>query len=172
MPKSDTAPNPVSRLRSDNRATFHSPASPMSATFTLQRGPSSDEGTFGALIGPDGVVCRTLEPPDRDNAPNVSCIPEGEYPVAYLARSASGRYRDVYHVKDVEGRSGILIHAGNFGGDRSCGHRSHTYGCILPGLRLGILAEQRAVLASRAALQRLHATTERADFALVVRAPC
>ncbi|MCU7933746.1 MAG: hypothetical protein KZQ99_02560 [Candidatus Thiodiazotropha sp. (ex Dulcina madagascariensis)] len=140
---------------------------------TLLRGGSSPQGTFGRLLLPDGSEIGTTELPWRDNARSTSCIPSGVYPVRYLAKSASGKYRDVYHVEGVTDRSGILIHAGNFAGDRDLDYRSHSWGCILPALRVGYLRAgkekfQRAGLASRSALRRLHEAVGRRDFDLEV----
>jgi hypothetical protein len=139
----------------------------------LKRGGSSPQGTFGRLVLPNGDEIRTTELPWRDNARSKSCIPSGVYHVRYLAKSASGKYRDVYHVEGVDDRSGILIHSGNFAGDRELNYRSHSWGCILPALRVGYLKTgkekyQRAGLASRSALRRLHEAVERNDFELEV----
>ncbi|MET0109127.1 MAG: DUF5675 family protein [Candidatus Thiodiazotropha sp.] len=139
----------------------------------LRRGGSSPQGTFGRLLLPGGDEIWTAELPWRDNTRSKSCIPSGVYRVRYLAKSASGKYRDVYHVEEVAGRSGILIHAGNFAGDRDLDYRSHSWGCILPALRVGYLKAgkdkfQRAGLASRSALNRLHETVGRHDFELEV----
>jgi len=63
--------------------------------------------------------CYMIEPPDRDNqkdnsstAENESgCIPEGEYKVEW---TYSGRFkRNMFLVRDVEGRCGIRIHTAN-----------------------------------------------------------
>lgn len=102
-------------------------------------------GTFGVLIAP-GFRCRTLEPPWRDNRPNISCIPAGEYECAW---HYSRKFGWCYIINKVPGRSHILIHPGNLGGDRSKGLRTHTYGCILPGKYDGRLGKQKAVLCSR-----------------------
>jgi len=123
----------------------------------LARGPSTDEGTLGTLTVGDGaadaLTVHTIEPPWRDNARGVSCIPAG----AYLCRwRRSPRYGHTYHVTAVPGRSYILIHSGNLAGDVAQGLRAHSKGCILPGLRRGRLLGQRAVLASKAALRALH----------------
>lgn len=95
------------------------------------------------------------------------------YTVWYLAKSVSGKYRDVYHIERVDDRSGILIHVGNFAGDRELGYRSHSWGCMLPALRVGHLKSgkekfQRAGLASRSALRCLHEAVGRSDFELEV----
>lgn len=77
--------------------------------------------THGTMRLPDGTLLHTLELPWRDNQPNVSCIPEGEYWCAPEQR----HNRPSYRIHDVPGRSGVLIHTGNFLTD--------TSGCILPG---------------------------------------
>ena len=110
----------------------------------------SDHGMEGIIFFP-GFWCYVLEPPDRDNKPNLSCIPAGEYDVKVRY---SAKYGIVYWVTDVEGRTWILIHSGNFGGDRLKGLKTHTYGCLLLGLMRGVLTGQRAVLNSRIAISR------------------
>jgi len=134
----------------------------------LYRFHQDDDGTIGLLLAEGMHVCLVGELPWKDNRPNVSRIPDGTYQVEYLERSASGRYRDVYHVRHVEGRTGILIHTGNYTGDREKGLRSDSWGCLLPGQRLGKLSGQRCVLASRSALSRLHEVVGRNDFELEV----
>ena len=119
------------------------------------------EVNIAAIVCRSGFICYALELPWLDNKANVSCIPDGDYDVVYMARSASGKYRDVYHVKGVSGRSGILIHKGNTEAD--------TLGCILPGSRIGTLGGKKAVLGSGAAIRKLHKVAERKPFTLKVR---
>ena len=64
----------------------------------------------------------TLELPWKDNEPQISCIPIGDYKVV---KRWSNKYKFHFHIQDVENRSFILIHAGNF--------HTHTKGCILVG---------------------------------------
>jgi len=130
---------------------------------------SGDQGTVGTLIGPAGRVCYTLELPDRNNKAGLSRIPAGIYNVRYLKRSASGRFRDVYHIEGVKGRSGILAHGGNLAGDVLKGWLTHSHGCTLPARKLGILGGQFAGLMSKAAMRDIHKATGRKDFILEVR---
>jgi len=109
-----------------------------------------------------------MELPDRNNARNISRIPPGMYLVKYLKRSASGKYRDVYHVTKVPSRSGVLTHAGNVAGDKFKGFKTHSWGCLLPATRLGMLYGQLAGLASRGALHKIHAITNRQNFYLEI----
>lgn len=139
-------------------------------TFILDRVITGDDGTFSVIRDAGGsMVCECAELPDRDNQRGISCIPRGLYRVDYLPVSASGKYRDVYHVRDVPGRSGILIHRGNYVGDRSLGLLADSWGCLLPCLRVGVLGNQRAGLGSSSALNRLHKASCRAGFFLEVR---
>jgi len=137
--------------------------------FLLLRIESDSEGTIGVLIDDElQQVCFMNELPWKNNESNMSCIPPGTYEVTYLERSASGKYRDVYHVQAVNGRSGILIHKGNFAGDSELGLRTHSHGCLLPASRVGELSGQRAGLASRGAMHKIHKATNREDFKLEV----
>ena len=115
----------------------------------------------GVMMHQGGVVCRVIEPPWRNNETNMSCIPPGDYTVEYLLKSASGKYRDCYHVAGVPGRSGILIHLGNTADD--------TTGCILPGMKCGTLWGEEAVLNSAQAMSRIHELTGRKNFKLSIR---
>jgi hypothetical protein len=110
----------------------------------------SDQGTRGILVS-DNFLCHTLELPYRNNKPNISSIPSGEYNVKIRI---SPKYGKVYHVKKVPNRSYILIHSGNLAGDVSKGYKSNVAGCILLGLKRGLLFNQWAVLNSRIAVKR------------------
>lgn len=112
----------------------------------LYRLKRSDQGTMGMLVAPEGFKCYTLELPWNNNERNVSCIPEGVYPVGIRL---SPKYGQIYHVKEVPGRTFILIHSGNWAGDTRKGYKSHVNGCILLGKQRGTLQGQVAVLNSR-----------------------
>lgn len=93
---------------------------------TLSRLVEDEHQTVGRLSLFQGVHalfdCYTLELPFRDNAPFISCIPPGKY---HCTRRFGEKFGAHWILKDVPGRSLILIHAGNF-------HRQ-TQGCILVG---------------------------------------
>jgi hypothetical protein len=108
----------------------------------------------------DGQIFSTLEPPWRDNQRNISCIPSEVYQCRFMRRSSSGKYRNVYHIQRVQGRSGILIHNGNV--------VDHTKGCLILGTRRGFLYGQRAVLNSRTAMNRLARILNNNDFNLMI----
>lgn len=135
----------------------------------LRRAASRDDGTPGALSLANGPTLFTMEPPWRGNRRNRSCIPPGEYEVH---PHRSPRFGACLLVAGVPGRSHILFHAGNLGGDVERGLRTHTLGCVLPGMRAGSLAvgggRQRAALASRPALRALMAWAGDAPFRLEI----
>lgn len=123
----------------------------------LQRLETSDHGTVGRLSADGLGALFTMEPPWRDNRRSVSCILPGTYRVI---PHRSPRFGRCLLVTDTPGRSHILFHAGNLGGDKSLGLRTHTAGCVLPGLHRGKLKTrsgkmQRAVLASRPAFRAI-----------------
>ena len=93
----------------------------------LIRDTFSKESTIGELFLNGERICDTLENPWVDNQRNVSCIPEGVYPVR-LRLPRESATRDYIHllVKDVKDRDWILFHRGNTAKD--------TSGCILVGL--------------------------------------
>jgi hypothetical protein len=132
----------------------------------LQRHYSDDQGTFGEMNIP-GASLVTLELPWRDNTPNKSCIPAGEYLVRWSLSPRLKKY--TYEITHVPGRGGIRIHAGNWAGDRDKGYRSDSLGCPLLGMRRGVLHKQRAVLASANAVSRLVSFMGRKSFLLEVR---
>lgn len=122
----------------------------------LIRDTSNDQGTYGVLkVMETGWQCQTIELPWRENRRNLSCIRQGIYNAEFVNRTASGRFTNVVYIKDVPGRSGILIHPGNVAGDILKGFETDVEGCILVGKRRGILDGQQAVLSSRVAMREL-----------------
>lgn len=113
------------------------------------------QGTLGVLYGPKNFSCYSLELPWKDNRSNISCIPDGEYEIEYVkAGSRLGGRRWLYFVHPVEGRTGILIHAGSWAGDRELGFKTNSYGCPLLGMSYGMMQGQRAVFKSRFAVRK------------------
>ena len=95
-------------------------------------------GTFGRLRY-RGFSCYTVEKPWENNAPYISCIPVGIYPIE-LGRYNRGKY-DCYELGRVPNRTLIKIHVANIAAD--------LMGCIGLGNRLGIVDNWWAVLNSR-----------------------
>ena len=110
----------------------------------LIRNTFSKESTIGELFLNGERICDTLENSWQDNQRNISCIPEGVYPVR-LRLPRESATRDYMHllVKDVKDRDYILFHIGNTAKD--------TSGCILVGLG----TQQDVVSNSRLAMDLL-----------------
>ena len=132
---------------------------------TLRRSSSTDQGTTGILTC-DDFFCFIKELPWRDNIPQKSCIPVGDYVVAY---GRSPKFGLCYHVIDVPNRGSILIHAGNYVGNTDKGLKTHSHGCLLPAKKLGIMAGQEAGLMSGIALHELETFFNKNPFVLEIR---
>ena len=87
---------------------------------------NNPDGVPGVLIKGVDILCMTLEEEWKDNARNISCIPEGSYVCKRVTRP-SGQV--TFEVTGVIGRTGILFHTGNTEED--------TQGCILLGMEFG-----------------------------------
>ena len=103
----------------------------------LIRLEEGEQGTIGVLKINKQVFCYTLEPTDKLNKPNESCIPAQQYRCASVH---SSRFGMTFEVMNVPGRSHVLFHRGNTQDD--------TLGCILLGQTVGKLKGERAVLNS------------------------
>ncbi len=150
-------------------------------TATIEREPSTREGTFGEFYirvdGGNGLTLSLLELPWHDNAVNVSCIPVGKYRCVMVN---SPRYGWVYKILKVPGRTDILLHRGNWAGERDSELKSQVKGCCLPGMgrargvptpdRNGrqFTEAQAMVTNSVHALSVLYKFTKRAPFDLTI----
>jgi len=135
----------------------------------IRRGLSSDQGTFGKLSFGDSFVY-TLELPWRNNVRRMSCVPTGSYRCDLITSPRFGR---CYLLDRVPGRSEVLIHAANFGGDITLGWDTHLQGCIAPCERIGKLWNrkgklQTAGLVSRPAVDKLMAWAKGESFILEI----
>lgn len=83
--------------------------------------------TPGVLFIHGYPVLTSLEPPNLNNLPNVSCIPVGTYEcvLRHKVQISKEVYPSIYEVTGVSGRSRIFFHIGNF--------KEDTKGCILLG---------------------------------------
>ena len=127
---------------------------------TLERvAHDSSFGTLGKLTI-KGEVFWTIEQDWENNLPFKSCIPNGEY---YLFKYNSPKYGKCYimeneslnvakYKKEGVKRFACLVHPAN--------KASQLQGCIAPGLKIGMLGDELAVLNSRKALERIHGLLE------------
>lgn len=110
----------------------------------LERFAYEPDCTLGVLRIGD-FECFTIERPWAQNAQGRSCIPEGSYGLL-----GGHRFHGTYPCPKLSGvpdRSDILIHVANVA--------SELRGCIAPGMSLGVMKGQRAVLGSRNALHEI-----------------
>jgi len=116
---------------------------------TLRRLRMGDAGTFGELEV-DGHTFKTGELPWRNNARGKSCVPAGTYLVEW---DPSPKYGHKYELRNVPGRTTILIHAANFVGDEDKGFQAEVDGCIALGSAISPIEGQMAVRGSRDAVE-------------------
>ncbi len=110
----------------------------------LVRLEESEEGTFGMLRLNKRCLCLTLEPQDRENERDRSCVPAQQY---RCRRVVSPRFGETFALGDVPGRDAVLLHPGNTAAD--------TRGCILLGERLASPDGPRGLRDSRRAHETL-----------------
>ena len=128
----------------------------------LDRG---DQGVFGRIEVP-GLTLFTGELPWRENAPGISCIPEGIYRCAWTLSPRFRRF--MYLVGEVVGRAGIRKHSANLMGDVALGFRAQLNGCIALGEKLGWINGQKALLLSVPAVRRFETRMGGKPFELEV----
>ncbi|WP_293880509.1 MULTISPECIES: DUF5675 family protein [unclassified Sphingobacterium] len=68
------------------------------------------QGTNGTITYQGEVICHTIELPDRNNIPRISCIPIGQYK---LEKRRYPKHGEQIGIPIVLGREAILIHAAN-----------------------------------------------------------
>ena len=120
---------------------------------------SNDRQTTGVLFNEQlDELCKILELPWLDNVRRKSCIPEGEYRV--MAHQ-SPKFGACFWVRDVPGRSEILIHPANY--------TRQLLGCLAPGLDFGDIDGDGVidVKSSRKAMDKLLTTLPR-EFTLQI----
>ena len=98
----------------------------------IQRYSHGEKQTIGNLFGlsDNGHIlfeCDSLELPWLNNQKQISCIPTGKY---LVKKRYSKKFKNHLHITNVEDRSYILIHSGNYYTD--------ILGCVLVG-RLGFV---------------------------------
>ena len=81
-----------------------------------------DAWTDGMIFIKGILLCRSIELRWANNERNVSCVPEGVYPVAIIQHPKFG---ECLQINGVKGRSGILVHVANDA-------QKELRGCIAP----------------------------------------
>jgi len=135
----------------------------------IYRYQTGDQGTRGIAWLP-GFWAHSLELPWRDNQTNISCIPAGEYDIEFVtARRRIGGLRQMYWLREVDNRTGVLIHPGTFAGDKRKGFKSSVLGCILLGHDIGTYKQQQAIFETRGAVLALHDALNRQPAKLIIK---
>ena len=120
----------------------------------ITRLEQTERGTLGVILVDGRVVCYSLELPWKENKPNVSCIPTGQYDLLLEWSPAFGK--DLYELYGVDGRSEIKIHIGNSLGEMK--------GCIILGTDVGYNADgERYLYNSRKAFDKFMAAMDDRD---------
>ncbi len=68
------------------------------------------QGTNGTITYQGEEICHTIELPNRNNIPRISCIPIGQYK---LEKRRYAKHGEQIGIPIVLGREAILIHAAN-----------------------------------------------------------
>lgn len=132
---------------------------------TLVRDPSEDTGTTGKFFLKPSLHIYSMEPPDRGNKPEISRINPGKY---RLEPWNSPHFGKCYRFVSVLGHVDVLLHKGNWGGDKALGLKSDTKGCVMVGNAIGELAGQKCILNSKDAFDRLMADLDGAPLDLTI----
>ncbi len=138
----------------------------------LHRIETSEQGTFGKLYVDDKFLCCTGElprfagDPSEENERGTDCIPAGTYRCEVRPSAKFGGL--MYEVKNVPDRDAILIHKGNYCGDKSKGYKSDVLGCIILGESFSKDGGQKIVSASKVAYDKFRALMNDEPFELTI----
>ncbi|MBK9563671.1 MAG: hypothetical protein IPO37_00275 [Saprospiraceae bacterium] len=114
-----------------------------------------DGWTDGLIFIKGILLCRSIELRWANNERNVSCVPEGVYPVAIIQHPKFG---ECLQINGVKGRSGILVHVANDA-------QKELRGCIAPVFSLsGNGKGQHSRLALNYIIENLKISGEKEHF--------
>ena len=129
-------------------------------TLILTRNQDDGVQCLGTLTV-DNKKWNTLERPDKNNAPNISCIPKGTYDVKWTFSPKFLKY--TYEILNVPSRSGIRIHSANFFSD--------LFGCVALGNGYkDINGDGRLdIINSKLAINEFESYLNKQDFRLIIK---
>jgi len=114
-----------------------------------------DGWTDGLIFIKGILLCRSIELRWANNERNVSCVPEGVYPVAIIQHP---KFSECLQINGVKGRSGILVHVANDA-------QKELRGCIAPVFSLnGNGKGQHSRLALNYIIENLKRSEEKEHF--------
>jgi hypothetical protein len=114
-----------------------------------------DGWTDGEILINGVLLCRSIELRWANNERNISCVPEGVYPVAIIQHPKFG---ECLQINGVKGRSGILVHVANDA-------QKELRGCIAPVFSLtGNGKGQYSRLALNYVIENLRISDEKEHF--------
>lgn len=139
----------------------------------LIRTETDDSGTIGAIYYNNKLICKTLELPDLNNKVSLSCVPAGAYNCRFLTKA--GKFSKVYLLDNVTGRTSILIHTGNYAGNKnkknpvtSAFYKTDSEGCILPCTSIARVNGQIMGQSSALAFNKIKELTDNKRFVLSI----
>ena len=119
-----------------------------------------DSWTEGTISINGILLCRSVELGWANNERNVSCVPEGVYPVAIIQHPKFG---ECLQINGVKGRSGILVHVANDA-------QKELRGCIAPVFSLtGSGKGQYSRLALNYVIENLKRSGEKSHFIKIIK---
>lgn len=127
----------------------------------VRRFLTANGATLGLLTGLSKPIY-TLEDEWRGNQRQVSCIPTGSYQAVPHGWEPGSpvKFKQVWRLLNVPGRSDILIHVGN-------SHKD-TLGCLLVGLGMQVTQTQSLISDSRLAIELMRREIGKRGFTLVI----
>lgn len=117
----------------------------------LYRKSTGNEGTFGVIFKQNERIMFSGELPLYTKGSHTLNLrmTEAILPGTYVCiPHYNARLGKTYAVTGVPGRTGILIHQGNWCGDKADGYRCDSAGCILLGKQIGIIRGQEGMINS------------------------
>jgi Family of unknown function (DUF5675) len=114
-----------------------------------------DGWTDGEILINGVLLCRSIELRWANNERNISCVPEGVYPVAIIQHPKFG---ECLQINGVKSRSGILVHVANDA-------QKELRGCIAPVFSLTRNGKgQHSRLALNYIIENLRISDEKEHF--------
>lgn len=117
----------------------------------LYRTSTGNQGTFGVIFKQRQQIMYSGELPLYTKGSHTLNLrmTEAILPGTYICiPHYSAHLGKTYAVTGVPGRSGILIHQGNWCGDKADGYKCDSAGCILLGQKIGIVRGQEGMINS------------------------